>query len=342
MLRPDQRVFAIASHDLPETQCKSFITDIFGTTNVGELKYTSLRRRPNHQARIIELLRSVRDAGAVTKTYVVDKRFSLCQRMFDYFTESVLHEHGINIFQGAANIIVTNHLYLDLVEALDDNSLGLILSKFEDMMRNRSEAAFYEFWSMLEGAREHSPEQAYPALDALLIGQKFPVSRYLELPNDALDLSFTVMFALMCHWQNSGLERFEVIHDESKNAETYQNVWKQLCSPEIQNLLAGVGDFRSVMLPFRVDDLQFAKSESFAGLQVADCIAGAISEVTRLQIGAPCNEDFAAKLIEAGFDEVTNNILPDRNWSPPKGTMDQTIQDPYEALIDIVGSIYPH
>ena len=96
MLRPDQRVFAIASHDLPETQCKSFITDIFGTTNVGELKYTSLRRRPNHQARIIELLRSVRDAGAVTKTYVVDKRFSLCQRMFDYFTESVLHEHGIS------------------------------------------------------------------------------------------------------------------------------------------------------------------------------------------------------------------------------------------------------
>ena len=112
--------------------------------------------------------------------------------------------------------------------------------------------------------------------------------------------------------------QFNVIHDESTNLERQSIELEKMMDPSLTKEMFGPGDNRDFELPFRINDLRFESSKDRYGLQIADCLAGAIVEVTKMHIDEPCNEDFAKQLASVGYNQVANNILLDPAWRPPK------------------------
>lgn len=317
LISSEQPVFVVASHQIPEAECRLLIDTYFSHIKANEIKHSDIRKRKRSQQGMLDLVKEIKHSKLPIATYIVHKRFALLQRFFDYLVEPVMHVHGLRPYDKAFNIRATSAAFVGLPIILGDRFMDDLLALFEKVARERSRAHLAEMWKVLQDARTLKPGPHNQMLDLLLVAKPYGLHHLDMLPDNALDVAFSVVVALMAHWRQLSDGPFELIHDETTALAKYHSLWEWLSSPEQQTATLGFGDYRDMILPLNVSRTIFARSCDYAGLQLADLLAGATKEIGLFILGRSSEEGYAAALFDVGLNEITNNIWPDANWEPP-------------------------
>jgi hypothetical protein len=130
---------------------------------------------------------------------------------------------------------------------------------------------------------------------------------------DALDPALPCLFWQAGYWSSELKERFEVLHDDSKSVQR----WQQDIFSGMQAHLADrtasetfeLGEV-TVHLPTLLNNVRFGASHDDARLQVADVLAGSAAYLYAVATGARRDDsDFAKRLHRAGIPELMKEAV---------------------------------
>jgi hypothetical protein len=246
---PEQPAFMLASHQITEKDSRALLDAHFPKNRAAELKQTNVRKYAASQRNMVELVKAIRQENRPIAIYSVHKRFALFQRFFDYFIEPVMHDMGVNAYDGSFNIRATNIAFVTLPIILGEQFMPRLLELFETAVRERSPREMAQLWKHLENARTVRRGAHRQMLDLLLAGKPTSQRRLTRLPGNAFDVALSVLVALVVHWRRLSKGPFEVRHDQSTSLAKHRPVWDWLSSPEQQEVTLGFGDFRDALLP---------------------------------------------------------------------------------------------
>jgi hypothetical protein len=152
----------------------------------------------------------------------------------------------------------------------------------------------------------------------------------------SLDLAIAMAFALANWWQMDLREPLQLIHDQSSNMANQRDVWDPIVDPAVPPALVGVGS-RVAEFPLRVHETLFAPSEAFAGLQLADVLAGAASAMTTVYCGMGAPREFEQALAEPVLALTTQAIVPiPPGYTHPPGDREPDARDLPSHMAEIL------
>ena len=192
----------------------------------------------------------------------------------------------------------------------------------QDFMRSPSEATFDRLEELLNsktgvfvgGHKDAVLGKALELIQLPLVGLP---RKYIESLSGAdVDVSFTVALCLMAKWSETQRQGMLVVHDQSSNMSKQRKEWQKVVSPDVPHTIVG-SDRRTMKFPIGVVETKFESDGNWAGIQLADVLAGAMEDVmTAMLPGAAKPEPLTQSLMEL-FDGYT---LAERLWPEPKVT----------------------
>lgn len=321
LLNGDQRVFVLATLGLSEQECNELKSRHFGRVGSREIKYSSLARRPRQQRMVLRFLREVLDRHAVVKVSFADKRFVLLTKMVDLLTENAMHEDGVDLYENGANVALCNMLHFGLPQVCGDDYCDRLLHAFQNAMRFGTWEAFTNFRRIL-----FDPDLNAEQRDWLAWFQE-PVRRWgygffaEEARRDALDITLSDAAYLMGLWRFEHRdEPLHLIHDETSNMVSQSHVWEFFMSNERTPFERQYPNGMKTFFPIAAERTEFASSLEWAGLQLADVIAGAFADGGRWALRGAGSDKYRDELWHGVLQEQT---VAHRIWPEPRFTAEE-------------------
>jgi hypothetical protein len=329
----EQPFFVLATHALSEDESKAMLQTHFARVQAKELKHTDLAKRPRQRAMVLRALDDLRVASARVKVSLADKQFVLVTKIVDLIVENAMHETGVDLYERGGNISLSNLLYLCLPVFGGPQFLSDLVARFQRMMRERTHEAYDAFFRPL------FEEQHHPKLEELLMFVKaghMVIGRdyILETSEGALDLSMASAFALLHSWRRDTGRELVLYHDRSSNMQKDEALWQAIVSPHAPAGVVGY-DRRTITFPIGVAETKFEDSKSWAGLQLADILAGAVFYWARWKKAGAVAEDAYGVELEKRFSTwaFAHSIHATTDISPAElGTDGQKVADANEFI----------
>ena len=316
-LNPRQPVFVIASLNLDEPACKALKERFFGEIQARELKHSVLCRRPNQQRMVVEFLDYLKRQPQIFKIAVAHKQFALVCKVVDLVLEPAANETGLDIYDRGFNIAFSNLLFYVLPSLGGNDFFSDFLSRFQIMVRHRTYSAYNKFFELVFKEYEH--DSLNELLGFLQVPHYILGHRLLDMiPDDTLDLGFTFALTIMAKWRAGTTDAIRIIHDVSATMSKQRHIWDALMDPNLRPVEVGY-DRRKMVYPISVERTDFQPSEEWAGLQLADILAGAIARQARWLSEGNNECDTYANEIWSVMQEVT--VFP--LWPEPKFTPEE-------------------
>lgn len=285
LLNKEQPAFAIATVGLSEEECAELKTRHFGRVRSAELKYSSLAKRPAQQEMVLGFLREVLDSPGAVKVSLCHKPFVVLTKMVDLLTETLAHLDGVNLYKDGGNIALSHLLYYGLPAVCGRDYYDRLLATFQDAVRYRTWESFTAFRGVLFDpglTNEQREWLAWFQAPVLSFGYPFFAGR----DGDHFELALTCGAFLMGAWRRDFREaHIDLVHDQSSNMVGLRHVWEFFMSKDRTAFERDQGRGRNTVFPIGVERTEFAPSESWAGLQLADVVAGAYADGARWAMG---------------------------------------------------------
>jgi hypothetical protein len=203
-----------------------------------------------------------------------NKKYSLAGKMYEFIFERSLSQKGTLFYEAGFNRFIAAIFYYALFSKSD--AIDVLLLEFQDMIRGRKGSPG-TFWSTLNGSL---PEPLSYIRDFCLRNQS-SIAAEIEDMEDAglgrwkLDLTSSCLFSLLCEMSDR-YGCIDVYCDESKplNDGILDNLSVMIGKKIIPRIQ--IGD-RETSFGFNLyRQVQFAISDSSAGIQIADLASGAM------------------------------------------------------------------
>ncbi len=334
LLNVTQPIFTLASLNLPESDCIELKNNFFNKVQAAELKYSALSRRPRQQKLILDFLKELSYEPNLVKFVIAHKQYVLVTKMVEILVEPATYEDGLDLYNRGANIALSNLIYYTFPVFGGEAFFQKLLKNFQDMIRSRTKESYKAFFEPLF-------TQDYPQeLDELLTYLRVSHTKFgynLLEDDSSLDIATSCTLSLMTSWQDYLNEDLTLIHDNSSAMAKDRKIWDILVNPNLPSIEVGY-DRRKTQFPIRVVETHPEDSKNWAGLQLADILAGAFSKSARwLYEGQSTDDDFGKRLAEiCGESFDCFPICPQKEFTPEQmGTTDNNAADP----LDYIGSL---
>lgn len=335
----DQPIFTLASLNLTEEICQELKEKHFNKVQAAELKHSSLAKRAKQQQMVIEL---IKDLGLnypnSIKFVVAHKRYVLVTKIVDILIETVAYEDGIDLYERGANIAYSNMLFYLVRGLASENFFEKFLLSFQVMMRNRTKESYDNFFQSI--FNNNFPKELDEFLSIIkMFHIRLGFSELNTIPKNVLDIALSEALILMNEWKINipESENIILIHDRSSNMAKDKEFWDKLVSPNSEPKIVGY-DRRKMSYPIRIEKTNFENSKEFAGLQLADILAGAISRYFKWIInGKDENDEYGKKLsLSMPISFGGHMIWPSPDVTPQElGTIGTNADDPIEYVANI-------
>jgi len=316
LLATDQPMFVNATNDFSDEEARGIVEDIFKGVQLKELKYRQLSRRPNHQERVVQLIKLFAADPKRVGTWVAHKEFGLVT-LIEWWLEPLAHRSGLNLYKDGANLATANMLFICLEGFWSNSFRRNLLTHFQRMFRSRTEERFDDCRKFIEKAKKKANERQADTLRYLwpsfeLLG----LDHVTHCPDKVLDLALPGLVFLGHKWRERHEGPWEVVHDQSSNMAKQKWLWDALSSPDIAQAQFPGPDGPSTF-PMNISTTRFGNSESELQLQLCDVLAGATSEwLSAVAVGND-NDPYHTKLRDAGIESlVVGNIWPSKDITP--------------------------
>ena len=347
LLDSAQPVLTLATLQFSEAEASDLKREYFPSKNWGaqasELKYGSVTGDKRHRM-VSDFLRYLAAHPDRVKIHISNKRFVLHAKIVDYLIAPVMEADGFDPHKDGMATALASVQYL----AFDGAApvyFDLVLAAFQQFVRAPMADHLAHFTRTLcsHQGREHLSAPLSKALEKQLIVPVMAgifdgiVNPALDFSYENLDLSFTAASSLMYRWAADLNDEIILIHDESSVMAGEKNVWEELAKNhgELKFEINGNALKRPSILK-----TEFLRSESRAGLQLADLAAGAAMTWFKGKIKSDLKTDEVERLdkIFSGMGaclEWLDASHPD-NWSSLGGPGSELLDQVTEELKDAV------
>ncbi len=346
LLNEAQPVFVLASHNFEEQEACAIKSRFFGKVRAKELKYAAMRMRPRQQAMIIDFVKDLsRHQGRVGFAYA-HKPFCIVTKAVDLIIEPSMHEHGVNLYHRGGNIGLSNMIYFFTRSFAGKAYLRRLLDALQTFLREPCGRTCVALDSVLESktglssGRTDAPDPLKQVLGFLhlpLLAMDVRDIRRLSSKDD-LEICLSFALCLMASWGSQLGEEILLIHDASSEMSKNRDLWDKIVSPNVPPAKVG-WDRRTMEFPIRIRDTRFERSVDWAGLQLADVLAGAIAECLR-SLDQPSGErtDYVDQLwTNLGEWSCEEHIWPEQRFSPDElDTEKNFANDPIQHMMELV------
>lgn len=334
LLDTKQPIFVLASHRLGETLSSELKNRFFGRVQTKELKYSKLRRRPRQQRMVVEFVRELAATyQPAIKIYVAQKRYALTAKIVDILIEKVVYALGRNLYEMRPEVLATA-LYTIAPARAGEAFFQDLLEKFADFVRTPTDDTHNAFFALVREPQRQPLDQVFDLIRACetMFGRTL-ISRD-ELGN--LDLAMPLAFSLANWWQMDLREPLQIIHDQTSNMAQYRELWDALVDPAVAEAIVGVGS-RIAAFPINVTETLLEPSQKWAGLQLADVLAGAAAAATEIMLGGESDEPFERDLVDPIFRVITQAMVPvPPGYQHPPGSVQPQSSDLPEHMASIL------
>jgi hypothetical protein len=191
-----------------------------------------------------------------------------------------------------------------------------ILLEFQGLVRNPTEKNLDNLIKKIEPTTGVRPVDEM--LNYYYLGLRHLGAGILgSLGPEVLDLVVTCAIELMAEWRAQVPGPIRLIHDASSPMASMRRIWDALVDPSVPPAVVGY-DRRRRRYPIAVHETIAEDSKNWAGLQLADLLAGCIARVSRSAIDGTIDNDVYAKcaLAEIGEFVASGTIWPQSKFSP--------------------------
>ena len=331
LLDPTQPVFALASVNLPVDEARTLVRATAG--NAGELHFVQLRRSTGGRQRIIEALNADVLAPQRVRLSVYHKPFMVTTKIVDLLIEPMAHEDGVNLYEGGANIAMSNVWHLLMPYHLGADRYHQLQAMFVTMVRERTwqtVTAFFQFVGRLYDEFDGNEWQSELAL--LLASQRIGKAKYYKWSDSDLDPAIPSFYDLASFWTGTLRTEFEILHDVSRPLANEQAMLEVLMSTEAPTAIIGF-DRRTHAFPIRAKGIQFVDSSANPQVQLADLVASAAAFGAKRKV-LRRGDGFVDAILESkALSGQLNIVWPSKRVTPQElGTVGKGGLEPFEYM----------
>ncbi len=330
----EQPVFVLGSHCLSQEESAELKDRFFGEFKGPDVKYSKLAKRPAGRDMILQFMAHLRERQHDTYIAFAHKPFVLLCKGVDWIVEPNMRRQGFDLYEHGGNLAMCNAMHYITCGLAGKDYFARMLRELQNYLREPRPDTFVQLCDVL-AQKTGTPDapQSGPLADILR-------SLYYALlathPEDAhrldarnLEFAFSLTVCLMHAWKQRLGTSVTVIHDQTSAMARQRRYWDALMSHEAPADIIGY-DRRTMEFPIGISETHFVPSEQFAGIQLADILAGVISECMASELVPEHDrKPFARQLWShvEGWD-IAASIWPEKKFAPcDLGTNGTTASD---------------
>lgn len=274
LLDAEQPLFVLASNNYCEDEANALL-EIVRSGQGGEPKFSSLRKSNAGRARLLAVFANelISDRRIFIDSY--HKRFMIVTKMVDLIAETLVHNVGGDLYEGGANIAMSNMLYHCMPVYCGTESTDRFLSSFVGLIRNRQHRDMLIFHDAGRQMLENSSSEDFKHdIDWFTNPMYFDHWWGDGFDSKALDPAIPALFNHIVEWGAREEDRFHIVHDSSKPILASQHEFEEMMALDGESSQEIGQDRRKIMFPLRALTLSQSDSLARPQLQIADLCAG--------------------------------------------------------------------
>ncbi|MCA3013836.1 MAG: DUF3800 domain-containing protein [Myxococcaceae bacterium] len=333
LLNPDQPVFVLGTLNFSEEEAVALKNRFFSDIQAAELKHASMPKRSAQRRMVTNFLRHLAvDQPGRALAYIANKKFTLVCWLVDSLVETPMHERGFNLYERGGNIALANLIHAALPFMNGDE----LLRRFQKLIREKSADAYVSLFRFLAEEQRKAPAEIGELLSLIGTFDHVYGSRALEeVQGFSLTFGVSAALELMASWRAVTPGEMVLVHDRSSEMRKASELWSLVVDPSVAPAVVGY-DRRKTQFPIAVKETRFEDSKSFAGLQLADVFAGAMTYWARFA-SDPAHEYGKALREVVPMEFICDGLVPSDAVTPEElGTDSVNAGDPIEHTMSIL------
>lgn len=322
LYNPDQRYFVIASTLIGDDEAEQILRRCFPRYQGPEFKFTNIWKRGTHRNGLRSFAKEVPGLANRVFVYIIDKRFSLLIKMFDYLVEPGFYEAGLDWYADGWGMRYMNVVHRDLLRHGSEELYDETVRMWDAFARSPSEATLASFAAHVEATIAASAPPLSSMFDLLRKGLMHFRARNPKLEEfaDSSEIQVTSVFSTMIYWRQQRSEDFDLVHDESSAFLKQRGLWEAMLRDDVEPQLIQSSNGSEVELPIRVRTTTGVRSQDSAAVQLCDILAGFAGKAAP-GFGDKPKDPFVLELVMEGAGElVQGGVMPHKLYieGPPR------------------------
>lgn len=318
LLNREQKAFILCSNIYTEDECNELL-NLFDSND--ELHFVKLKKSQKGRESVIKLLNHSLINESKIAIYVAHKELATVAQIVDQLIEPVLYDIGTDIYKYGVNIQWTNFIFYFGNFFWDKSTYDEFLNNFIIMFRKKDEESIENFYKSTERLLNTIDEE-YKKLLFPIIASKNKIKGILNNSDKfTIDVTFSCFLVLCNHWYKILNEKFDVIFDNSKQIEHYNDYIEFVKGLNIPIQEIGYGS-RKMTFPAQINSVKLIDSKSELNIQISDIIASSLSFMYNNK--NPKQIDFVTQIQNSKILKLENvNMMwPSPNVSPKELNME--------------------
>lgn len=338
LYNPEQRYFVIASTVIGDEEAEQVLRKCFPRYQGQEFKFTNIWKRGTNRNGLRALATELPALSDRVFTFIVDKRFSLLVKIFDYLVEPAVYAAGNDWYADGWGMRYMNSVHRDLLlhgsEALYDDTVRL----WDVFARSPSEdtiTAFSDHVNRTVAASDPPLSSMFDLLRRGLIWFRADNPR-LEDFEDSSEIQITSVFSSIIRWRQQRPEDFKLVHDESSAFLKQRGMWDAMLRDDVEPQRLPLSDGTSVELPIRVRSTTGVRSQDSAAVQLCDVLAGFAAKAAP-GLGGGTRDQFILELVMLGAGELVHGgVMPHALYVEGRQPKRRDGPDVVDRMVDLL------
>jgi hypothetical protein len=295
LLDPSQPVFVLASVNLNCDETRTLI-DILSPENGQEFRFAKFRKNASGRVRVLKCLKSELILPEKVKLSVFHKKFMVVTKIVDLLIENLCYKTGFDLYRKGANIALSNLYYTCIPSFCGKGNFEAFLQRFVNMIRSKDNHSIKAFYDNVEKLRTTCTEEEFKEDIDLIISTRLIVNEVLHRTDiSALDPAIPGFVHDCAMWSEELGCEFDVVHDQSKPIEHYEEILSYLMAKDEPEAVVGY-DRRKMKFPLKATGIKLCDSRQVPQIQIADLIASAYGYWLKGGLGMRVDKRFLAAL----------------------------------------------
>jgi len=338
LYNPEQRYFVIASTIIGDNEADQILRKCFPRYQGPEFKFTNIWKRGTNRNGLRALATEIPPLADKMFIFIVDKRFSLLIKIFDYLVEPAAYASGYDWYADGWGMRYMNSVHRDLLlhgsEELYDETVRL----WDAFARSPSEVTITAFADHLAGTAAVSVpplSSMFALLGRGLLSFKTDNPR-LEDFEDSNEIQVTSVFSSLVRWRQQRPEDFRLVHDESNAFLKQRGTWNAMLRDDVEPQRFPIGNGTDVEIPLRVRSTTGVRSEDSAAVQLCDVLAGFAAKAAP-GLGGGTRDEFILELVMLGAGELTHGgVMPHALYADGRQLRRREGPDVVDRMVDLL------
>lgn len=334
----EQPFFVIASTIIENDEAEQILRRCFPRYQGPEFKFTNIWRRDAHRNGLRALAAEIPALADRMFAYIIDKRFTLLIKIFDYIVEPYAYAAGYDWYEGGWGMRYMNTIHRDLLEygteALYDETVRL----WDAFARRPGEETFAAFSRHID----RTVAASRPPLSSLfgLVKRGLPgfkaMNPRLEDFKETSEIQLTTVFSSLVRWRQLRPEDFNLVHDESSAFLKQRDRWDAMLRDDVDPQEFAAANGGMIELPIRVRSTVGVRSEDSPAIQLCDVIAGFAAKAAPGFNGGT-KDPLILELVHLGAGELAHSgVMPHAEYADREAPRRRSGPDAVDRMVEVL------